>query len=430
MTLTLRRRLWPKSLAGKAATVFISAVLLLTVLWAIALFMAERRLSSAWAAGEAYGLPTRLEELLPPALPKEQNAALPLVRASERSTELLLAWEDRVGVPVHQLYQRPYLSLVVDLLVDPVFEAQLNAADTRAGYAPLDDPTATDIDVRRQLVAVKDLVHAENLLAWHLAHEGRYEEAMRRLVRALRLARKWGEKETTFVGFGRTYQVRWEYVHALNEFIRRSDRLSWRIADEIDDELRRHETSLALLPVLSQRQKHIALKSYDDFFPWTRLLVVRPFTRSEQASIVETLNVGLRCTATPYAAVKNEMESMKQREGQLRTGRLPGLQRELINALSNIHWTRYMMDRLTAEVRCLRIVAAMAKWNAYDSELDALGLPQDCLVDPFDGNRLRVKRTPKGRIVYSVGANLFDDGGDFHEAKDVGLQPAQRRISD
>jgi hypothetical protein len=89
-----------------------------------------------------------------------------------------------------------------------------------------------------------------------------------------------------------------------------------------------------------------------------------------------------------------------------------------------------MMDRLTADVRCLRIVNAMAKWKAFDSELDALGLPPACLIDPFDGRRLRMKRTPNGPIVYSVGANLLDDGGDFDQAKDVGLGPSQRRISD
>jgi hypothetical protein len=65
----------------------------------------------------------------------------------------------------------------------------------------------------------------------------------------------------------------------------------------------------------------------------------------------------------------------------------------------------------------------------FDSEaaavpdLSALNLPPEVLVDPFSGKPLQVKRTPEGWLIYSVGKNLQDDGGEFEDALDVGVGP-------
>src|SRR5262249_23303403 len=82
-----------------------------------------------------------------------------------------------------------------------------------------------------------------------------------------------------------------------------------------------------------------------------------------------------------------------------------------------------------AYCRCLRIVNAMArKWD-FNAPLESLGLPNECLIDPFDGERLRVKQTPDGPIVYSVDSNFIDDGGKINQLGtqfDIGFGPIPR----
>jgi hypothetical protein len=55
--------------------------------------------------------------------------------------------------------------------------------------------------------------------------------------------------------------------------------------------------------------------------------------------------------------------------------------------------------------------------------LDSLGLPAGATIDPFNGERLHVKKSPQGWIVYSVGSNGVDDGGTFDKAADIGVGP-------
>ncbi len=58
-------------------------------------------------------------------------------------------------------------------------------------------------------------------------------------------------------------------------------------------------------------------------------------------------------------------------------------------------------------------------------DLTTFGLPAEATVDPFNGQPLRVKRDPRGWVVYSVGPNGKDDGGRFENAADIGVGPVE-----
>jgi hypothetical protein len=54
------------------------------------------------------------------------------------------------------------------------------------------------------------------------------------------------------------------------------------------------------------------------------------------------------------------------------------------------------------------------------------------LIDPYNGQPMRLKATPDGWVVYSVGTNGRDDGGSNVGAPldpDVGLGPVKRAPS-
>lgn len=75
--------------------------------------------------------------------------------------------------------------------------------------------------------------------------------------------------------------------------------------------------------------------------------------------------------------------------------------------------------RGTAEMRCAAVAVACERYRLKHGRwpADLTELPRDLLpaipADPFDGKPLRYKRLPDGVAIYSVGANLSDEGGQF-----------------
>lgn len=62
-----------------------------------------------------------------------------------------------------------------------------------------------------------------------------------------------------------------------------------------------------------------------------------------------------------------------------------------------------------------------------------LGLPDEVGVDPFNGKPMIIKKLPQGWLVYSVGLNLKDDGGNFERGDDgqpldVGFGPKTSEV--
>lgn len=85
------------------------------------------------------------------------------------------------------------------------------------------------------------------------------------------------------------------------------------------------------------------------------------------------------------------------------------------------------VPRRQASLRALRILNALTARTVAANDaapgLDSLGLPAGETTDPFNGAPLHLRKLPEGWLIYSVGANLTDDGGDLVDNKDVGLGP-------
>ena len=86
--------------------------------------------------------------------------------------------------------------------------------------------------------------------------------------------------------------------------------------------------------------------------------------------------------------------------------------------------------RAVATLRCLGIlntITRLEQSGATIAELADLKLPEQLTTDPFTGHRLILKRNPEGWLIYSVGLNGQDDGGQFDKELDVGLGPLAKR---
>lgn len=88
---------------------------------------------------------------------------------------------------------------------------------------------------------------------------------------------------------------------------------------------------------------------------------------------------------------------------------------------------RVPAERVRAFSRILRAKNAMQEKGLAKADgtmppnLGSLGLPPEATVDPFTGQPLKVVRQDDRWNVYSCGADLKDDGGEFAQGKDVGF---------
>ena len=78
-------------------------------------------------------------------------------------------------------------------------------------------------------------------------------------------------------------------------------------------------------------------------------------------------------------------------------------------------------------MRCLRVLNALQGRPEQAGEempkLSDLGLPAAATTDPFTDKPLHLKKLPGGWLVYSVGKDLKDDGGELSNDQDVGVGP-------
>ena len=97
--------------------------------------------------------------------------------------------------------------------------------------------------------------------------------------------------------------------------------------------------------------------------------------------------------------------------------------------LPALQQTRVANARIRSQIRGLRILNALtAAPEAKDKEVDqkyllSLGVPEAMTVDTMNGESMKVKKLDDDWVVYSVGPNLIDDGGDSHAIKDFVVGP-------
>ena len=98
------------------------------------------------------------------------------------------------------------------------------------------------------------------------------------------------------------------------------------------------------------------------------------------------------------------------------------MSRMLVPSLSRAHDA---IDRIEAKVRCLRMICDNQEAFQKAESEPLVNVP----LDPFDGSPMKSKQTKDGWVVYSVGENLEDDGGDVvsqaadSRPLDIGLGP-------
>jgi hypothetical protein len=87
------------------------------------------------------------------------------------------------------------------------------------------------------------------------------------------------------------------------------------------------------------------------------------------------------------------------------------------------------VHRTSAMLRSLRVLNALQQYATEHSKeatgIADLKLPAEATTDPFTGRPLVAKHTEQGWVVYSIGKDGVDDGGEFTTPKDFGVGPSK-----
>ena len=425
------RRLWPKSRGKRWITVGALMVLFLSALWTAAFFAMERQVNEAWDFTDRFGLSNDFAELLGPRIPPEENAAVPFQEAVAIAIEAL-AKSPEFRSNTYSITPE-MLSSPIELMNDSRYESQLVEVDRRSNYRPLiDDEYPIIWQCEDFAWKTMRLTSTEIAIARRLAIEGRTHHAVQRLLRYSRICRKWQGKEPTLWGVDTGVRAIFgaDGICAELSFILRSATpLGPELHDAIDAEVAASGDILrdCLFAAQAERLAFLYRCQYDA--PLGDSFVFLPYAYLDDRCSLEYFNQSmLNLTQSGLGGI----EKQKRLEQQVGESAKDFFHR-IVHPVSSQGLTQLVslhsrIPFALAMSRCLRIVNALARKGDFTAPLESLGLPPDCLIDPYDGKPLRTKRTPDGPIVYSVGIDLKDDDGESKAWRDYGFGPRAKAM--
>jgi hypothetical protein len=380
------------------------------------------------AAIKAVGDPVRLADLVRKYIPPEQNSATYLFRA-----------KDDMNAAVNEVSD---LKSYQDWRYDP--EDLKKIKDTLDAYPkiyPLLQQAAACLDFSSQLdcnlppskfmEAVCDQVNSGRSSARYLRaraklllFQGDRDGAMQSAVLMFQLSRQF-EHEPLLINYLVIKAIEYNATECANEVLQAGP-VSNQTRAALDDELALHGSLEHLRTALKSERAY----SMDSLIgqvggPWI-------FSNLWQLSILNLFEEILNYSLSPYSdwvakidmkpTTPNSMFSVIADQTNLMANLMtPAFRSTLIAAY-----------RTQAQIRAIRIINALQKKNPAESNtmptMAELDLPDEVGIDPFNGKPMIIKKLPDGWLVYSVGENLKDDGGQVEEKAndkplDVGFGP-------
>jgi hypothetical protein len=419
-------------------------LLVFLVVNAILVWITGNRLEERLAALRAAGQPVVFSDLKQPQLPAEQNAGTYLDRANSEIQSFTKEVEAIRFKPEYSRYElsaEDRKSLSETFRNHPTLLPLLHqAADCPNYQSGVDYTLGTNAALPALAIEAQRCRSVINVLDARvrlLLAETKADEALNESIIMLRLASRFSG-EPMIIGQLVAIACRAVALENINRSLR-----SGSVADEtrkaLDAELAAAESETGYLFAL-RSECAFGMSAFRDQVgnSW----FTRAYFNDDQAYEIEVINRFVDLIGKPYSEVKAFESEFKAGAGSWRHC----LSLQLTPALFKF---RGAHDRNLALIRCLRVFNAIqthrppgkptgtgakgfdpsnpgALDDEYEPDLASLGLPVTATIDPFSGELLRVKKVAKGWIVYAVGENLKDDGGEFDGRKDVGVGPIDK----
>lgn len=238
---------------------------------------------------------------------------------------------------------------------------------------------------------------------------GDRDGALRSGLLALRLSQK---QDPVLIGYLVSVAVRGMAATDCNRVLQDGP-----VSDALRSELENLLSQLDAMETFCQAlrsERAFGISSFREM-PGRNNWLVRAFWDRQEIDYLKLIKQEMTLTELPFSDIRQ----IRDRSKAGAWGTLGGL------AAPAVEMAREAAERDRANVACLRVVNAMVRREKPNqppkADLSDLRLPAEAARDPFSGETLRVKKVTGGWLVYSVGADLSDDGGD--EKKDVVLAP-------
>lgn len=392
-------------------------VLLVFLLIANAIFISitGSRLEERLAAIRAAGDPVTLADLARPLPPPEQNAATYL----RRSLDDEKAFNKETSTIIDSEPPKPYEEQIKAVRAGfaayphilPLLQQAADCPDCNLDLSYDSNPTVLMDEL---LTTVQRFRVSAKVLQWHarlLRHDGKLDEAMRSCLVGFRLSRQLEREPPFLISYLVVIACRVVAVNEANAILRAGP-VSKTLRAELDKELALIDEPPGFERAL-KCERALAISHFGPVIPvgWFN----RGIANSWECSLLDSMNEQITLVPMPYAdalAVASKKAAPSQFD-VLTFLQLPALLK-----------VRLAWHRMQAMARCLRLENAMQQkglWKNSEVKLADLGLPGEATTDPYDGSPIKLKKIKDEWIIYCVGANLKDDGGNFEDNLDVGL---------
>ena len=400
-------------IAGISALALVAAA---AVVWLVLFRFGNSGLQGRIAALRAAGDPVSLKDLARPAVPAEQNAASFLFLAQNDVDAInktlspvydgagyrqgKLSESDRTAIRRALAAHPKAIPLLEQASACPDFDAQLNYTG---------GPSVLMTNCLGKMQGFRGVANLLRARAYLLAAEGNPTVALGSCTLLFRLTRLYEREPPLLVTYLVTAASRSLGVETANVVLR-SGAVDQTAHAELEKEFAATDGLEGYRRALRD-ERAFGIESFDAI-PGAGL---NPFLSRDRCEHLDQMADQLALAEKPFAEVLPALLRIKQ--GKSASQPLTGL------VMPAVLKAREAMDRVRAQMRCLRVLNALMRISSLDAKLSDLGLPAEATTDPYNGSPLHIKRVAGGWLIYAVGENLTDDGGDLSGMKDVGLGP-------
>jgi hypothetical protein len=242
--------------------------------------------------------------------------------------------------------------------------------------------------------------------------EGQRREALQTCLLMFRLARL-SDGSLFLINHLVTCALRAVAVECTNRVLR-SGPVADADHDALEAELARHDGHEGFIKAL-KNERALGVSSYDAM----KNLLNAGFMNDDECFYLDLVQEQIDLAPKPYAEFLKAVKTF-----QATAGITTPLANQVFPALQKV---REAHERTRGLVRCLRVFNALQKAGIKPADgepkLSDLKLAAAATIDPFTDKPLGVKIVDGQFVIYTVGPDLVDDGGDLANHKDFGVGP-------
>lgn len=432
MGLLPRRPLFRRLLVG---LMIVSLLLFGLSCWVIG---SKNSLDRRIDAIRAEGYPATIADLAPAIIPADDDAAARLAIVADQLKEFDRELAQFERTPVGAAYdagqQRGEAATAEQLdamraIVEkfPEFDAAVEKAGACDEYASRHDYRLPQPQfLAAMLPRATNLRTVARFVAWQMRlaiAEGRPELAVEKGISLLRLAELYDKSEPGIVSSQIAMAVRGVAANELYSALSAGP-ISPDLRQQLDEELARFNAKESFLHALMTERAISVSATQEQLGGGVKPLIVNTVGLHIKKMYVEAIDYYepvLSVIEQPwYVAYQHGTSIFKKPTGY-------GTMADLLAPAFEGQFEA--VHRTSAMLRSLRVLNALQQY-ATEQGTEATGLadlklPAEAMEDPFTGKPLIAKLVDGSWVVYSVGKDGVDDGGEFTTPKDSGVGPSK-----